>query len=181
MDMRKIVIGLLVTLSVISFITAAATIDTNGRVTRLENRIDHLDEEVDETTTNVKKLLSRGSASSGMVKKAEVPPTTVSADVREYDFGKIRKENGKVSTTFVLANTGGDPLVVGDIVTSCGCTTAAITENSIAPGKSATLTATFNPNFHEEPQGRLFRSIFVPTNDPANQEIEFKIYFEIIN
>lgn len=181
MDMRKIVIGLLLTLSVISIIAGAAAMDTRDRVIRLENRIDHLDEEVDETATNVKKLLSRGVASSDTMKKAEVPPTTVSADVREYDFGKIKKENGKVSTTFALANTGGNPLIVGDIVTSCGCTSAAIDKANVPAGESAVVTVTFDPNFHEEPQGRFSRSTFVPTNDPNNREIEFKISVEIIN
>ncbi len=180
MDMRKIVIGLLVTLSVISLITAAATMDTNSRVTRLEKRINHLDEEVDETAANVKKLLSRSSTSLRTTEENSASKARAEVAVREYDFGKITKQNGKVQADFTIKNTGTDALVISDIVTSCNCTSATISEKSIAPGKSATLTATFDPNFHEEPRGRFFRSIFVPTNDPENREIELKIYVEII-
>lgn len=179
MDKRNVVIGLLLTLVVLLVVTAAAVMDTRANIMRLENRIDHLDEEVDETATNVKKLLSR--ASSGEMKNVAPSDAQAEVAVREYDFGKIRKQNGAVNTDFVITNTGSDPLIIGDIVTSCGCTTAMISEKTIAPGKTATLTAAFDPNFHEEPQGRFSRSIFVPTNDQNNTEIELKIFVEIIN
>lgn len=179
MDKRKIVIGLLLALSVISVIAGATAMDTRERMIRLENRIDHLDEEVDETATNVKKLLSRSTTSVGIEKTA---PSKAKAEiiVREYDFGKIKKQNGKVYADFAVKNAGTDALAIGDIVTSCGCTTATIDMTAIAPGTTAAIRATFDPNFHEEPQGRFSRSIFVPTNDPANAEIELKIYVEII-
>lgn len=179
MDMRKIVIGLLLALSVISIIAGAAAMDTRERVIRLENRIDHLDEEVDETATNVKKLLSRAPVSSALEKTAP-PKARAEAAVREYDFGKIKKQDGNVYADFAVKNTGTDTLSIGDIVTSCGCTSATIDKTSVPAGGSAAVTVTFDPNFHEEPQGRFTRSIFVPTNDPNNQEIEFKIYVEII-
>lgn len=179
MDKRKIVIGLLLTLSVISVIAGAAIMDTRGRIIRLENRIDHLDEEVDETATNVKKLLARTSLTS--IEKTAPSKAHAEATSREYDFGTITKQNGSVYTNFTVKNTGTDTLTIGDIVTSCGCTTAATDITAIAPGKTATIQVTFDPNFHEEPQGRFSRSIFVPTNDPTNQEIELTIFVEIIN
>lgn len=179
MDKRKIVIGLLLTLSTITIVAGATAMDTRTRVIRLENRIDHLDEEVDETATGVKKSLSRSSVS---VSAKNAAPSNAKAEiaVREYDFGKIRKRDGKVYADFAVKNTGTDTLAIGEIVTSCGCTTAAIDTTAIAPGKAATVRAAFDPNFHEEPQGRFSRSIFVPTNDPAHAEIELKIYVEII-
>lgn len=180
MDMRKIVIGLLLTLVVTSLITGAAAMDTLARVTRLENRIDHLDEEVDETATNVRRLLSRAPVSAG-TEKTTPSKAKIEAVIREYDFGKIKKQNGNVYADFTVKNTGTDMLTIGDIVTSCGCTSAKIDTAAIAPEKTANVTVTFDPNFHEEPQGRFSRSVFVPTNDPANQEIELKIYVEIIN
>lgn len=178
MDMRKIVIGLLLTPSALLLVIGAAVMDTRARMVRLENRIDHLDEEVDETATAVKKLFARASL-AGAEKTASSKAKAETA-AKEYDFGKITKKNGNVHTDFVIRNTGTEALAIGDIVTSCGCTSATITEKTIAPGKSATLTAIFDPNFHEEPQGRFSRSIFVPTNDPNTPELEFIIYMEII-
>ena len=178
--MRKIVIGLLLTLVVTSLITGAAAMDTLARVTRLENRIDHLDEEVDETATNVKKLLSRAPVSAETEKTA---PSRAKAEaaIREYDFGTIKKQNGNVYADFAIKNTGTDTLTIGDIITSCGCTVATIDTTTVAPGKTATVRVVFDPNFHEEPQGRFSRSVFIPTNDPASPEIELKIFVEIIN
>lgn len=181
MNPRKIVIGLLLALSVISIIAGAATMDTRDRVMRLENRINHLDEDVDETATNVKKLLSRTSVSPGTSEKITASKAKAETIIREYDFGTIKKQDGKVSANFTIKNTGTDTLAVGDIVTSCGCTSATIDVAAITPGKTATVRVTFDPNFHEEPQGRFPRSVFVPTNDPNNKEIEFTIFVEIIN
>ena len=180
MDMRKIVIGLLLTISVLLLVIAAAVMDTHSRVARLEKRIDHLDEEVDEAATNVKRMMVRTPASDT---PQQITPSKARAEAVavEYDFGAITKQNGKVRTDFVIKNTGRDALIIGDIVTSCGCTSATISEKNIAPGGSATLTATFDPNFHEEPQGRFSRSIFVPTNDPNALELEFTISMKIIN
>lgn len=179
MHTQKTITGLCIALSVILLVVAAAIMDTRERTARIEARIDHLDEEVDETATNVKKLLSRTSLTS--TEKTAPSKARAEADVREYDFGKITKQNGNVYTNFTVKNTGTDTLTIGDIVTSCGCTTAAIDTATIAPGKTATIRVTFDPNFHEEPQGRFSRSIFVPTNDPANQEIELTIFVEIIS
>lgn len=178
MHTQKTITGLCIALSVISLVVAAAIMDTRERTARIEERIDHLDEEVDETATNVKKLLSRTSLTS--TEKTAPSKARAEAAMREYDFGKIIKQNGNVYTNFTVKNTGTDTLTIGDIVTSCGCTTAAIDTTAITPGKTATIRVTFDPNFHEEPQGRFSRSIFVPTNDPNTPELEFTIFVEIV-
>ena len=100
-------------------------------------------------------------------------------DSKEYDLGKIRKADGVVNKNFVITNVGGEKLIIGDITTSCGCTTAKIDNKEILSGEKANITVNFDPNFHEEPKGRFSRSIYIPTNDPDNKEIELKIFTEI--
>ncbi|MFR6415865.1 MAG: DUF1573 domain-containing protein [Alistipes shahii] len=39
-----------------------------------------------------------------------------------WDFGTIRESDGRVSHTFTGVNRGDKPLVILDVVTSCGCT-----------------------------------------------------------
>src|SRR3989338_11334176 len=109
MDMRKIVIGLLLTISVLLLVIAAAVMDTHSRVARLEKRIDHLDEEVDEAATNVKRMMVRTPASDT---PQQITPSKARAEAVavEYDFGAITKQNGKVRTDFVIKNTGRDAL-----------------------------------------------------------------------
>lgn len=101
-------------------------------------------------------------------------------DILEYDFGKIKKADGVVSKQFTLSNRGKGELIIGDITTSCGCTTAKSDKKEVAAGEKIIIKVKFDPNFHEEPKGRFSRSVFIPTNDPNNKEIEIKIFVEIL-
>ena len=47
---------------------------------------------------------------------------------------------------FVITNTGDEDLVIEKLVKSCGCASAEIDETTIAPGKSAKLKGTYQPN-----------------------------------
>jgi hypothetical protein len=38
----------------------------------------------------------------------------------------------------------------------------------------------FDPDLHEEPLERFSRTIFVPTNDPNNEELEYRIWVDIL-
>ena len=157
-----------------------AIYDIRERLVRTENMIAHLDEEVDEAGTGVKRLLKR---SGGAVIQGNPQRSVPIVGVREseFDFGVIEKKDGIVSTTFVIKNEGEGALNIksSDITTSCGCTKAQVDKEEALTDESIVLTVFFDPNFHEEPQGRFFRSVFVPTNDSDNSEIEFKIFVEI--
>jgi len=48
------------------------------------------------------------------------------AESLEYDFGDIDIFGGKVSTDYVLTNTGSEDIVVTEGVTSCGSTDGKI-------------------------------------------------------
>lgn len=97
-----------------------------------------------------------------------------------YDFGKIKKSDGTVSTTFEIENHGKQELVIGEISTSCGCTSAEVTKETLGFNEDTILTVHFDPNFHDEPQGKITRSVFVPTNDPENPELQFDVLVEIL-
>jgi len=154
--------------------------DMRVRLVRTENMITHLDEEVDEANTGVKRLLKRNSGAVSQGSSSGLLPIVESKE-REFDFGIIEKKDGIVSTIFVLKNEGENTLKIksSDITTSCGCTTFRIDKEEALADESIALTVFFDPNFHEESQGRLSRSVFVPTNDPDNSEMEFKIFVEI--
>lgn len=97
-----------------------------------------------------------------------------------YDFGKIKKSDGIVSTTFEVENHGKKELVIGEITTSCGCTSAEVEKETLGFNEDTVLTVHFDPNFHDEPQGKITRSVFVPTNDQNNPELQFDILVEIL-
>lgn len=101
-------------------------------------------------------------------------------DRMNHDFGEITQFGGKVQTTFIVKNTGGTELKIGEITTSCSCTEAKIAQNTIPAGGETTLTVIFNPNLHEEPVEKFKRTIFMPTNDPENPEAELTIEVDIL-
>lgn len=100
-------------------------------------------------------------------------------DRTTHDFGVIPQYGGTVETAFIVMNKGEDTLEMGDITTSCSCTSATILDSSIEPGESTTLTVIFDPDFHEEPLGVFKRTVFIPTNDPQNPEAEVSITVDI--
>lgn len=83
-------------------------------------------------------LLATGMASAQ--KKA-----VISADETSHDFGQIKEADGKVSSTFVVKNTGDAPLVITRVIASCGCTTPEWTKEPIAPGQSGNIKITYDP------------------------------------
>ena len=60
-----------------------------------------------------------------------------------HDFGKIAK-NVPATHEFNFINTGEVPLVISSVKGSCGCTVTDYTKESIAPGKSGLVKATYN-------------------------------------
>jgi hypothetical protein len=63
----------------------------------------------------------------------------------EHDFGKFKEEAGRQTYDFVVTNTGTDPLVIQNIVASCGCTTPQWTKQPIPAGGTGKITAIYDP------------------------------------
>jgi len=96
-----------------------------------------------------------------------------------HDFGAIPQYGGTVEATFSVKNMGTETLTIGQITTSCSCTSAEVSSSSIEVGDTATLTVVFDPDFHEEPLDVFKRTVFIPTNDPAKPEAEVSITVDI--
>ncbi|MBK8611814.1 MAG: DUF1573 domain-containing protein [Chitinophagaceae bacterium] len=70
------------------------------------------------------------------------------ADVAKFasetiDLGKI-KQGVPATATFVVTNIGKEPLLIEQANPTCGCTMGDYTKSPIAPGKTGTITATYN-------------------------------------
>lgn len=63
----------------------------------------------------------------------------------EHDFGKFKEEAGKQRYDFVVMNTGTQPLVIQNIVASCGCTLPEWTKSPIPPKGTGKITAIYDP------------------------------------
>lgn len=63
----------------------------------------------------------------------------------EWDFGSIEESGGRVSHVFTGVNRGSAPVVVLDVVTSCGCTVPEFSRKPVMPGDSTRVTVTYDP------------------------------------
>lgn len=82
-----------------------------------------------------------------------------SYDRTVYDMGTIEQKVPKVAT-FVLSNTGNEPLMISTAQASCGCTGLQYDKEPILPGKSANISATYNAAV----AGNFMKTITVRTN-----------------
>lgn len=67
----------------------------------------------------------------------------VNWEKESHNFGEIPK-NKPVSVEFTFTNTGDEPLLIADVIPSCGCTASDYTKEPIAPGKSSDIKVTYN-------------------------------------
>lgn len=60
------------------------------------------------------------------------------------DFGKVSKDSMS-RRSISVTNSSPELVVIKNVRASCGCTTAVLETNRIAPGETTTLTLAFNP------------------------------------
>ena len=109
----------------------------------------------------------------------EVSGPKIVVDRNLHDFGVIPQFGGTVEATFAVTNSGTEILEIGQLTTSCSCTTASISDSTIEPDGEAVLTVVFDPDFHEEPFDVFKRTVFIPTNDLNNPEAEVSVQVDI--
>lgn len=64
-------------------------------------------------------------------------------DKTTHDFGNF-PEDRPVTCKFVFENTGDEPLVIQQAISSCGCTVANYTKTPVKPGERGEITVTYN-------------------------------------
>lgn len=75
------------------------------------------------------------------------------------DFGELQQGNPETAA-FTLTNAGKEPLVISTAKASCGCTNLTYAKEPILPGKSTTISATYNA----AAAGAFSKTITVTTN-----------------
>jgi hypothetical protein len=86
--------------------------------------------------------------------------------VTEVSFGSFKEEAGKQSRVVEVLNTGNSPLVIQNIVASCGCTTPTWTKEPIPAGGKGKITAIYDPAGRP---GQINKTLSVYTN--SNPEV----------
>jgi hypothetical protein len=104
---------------------------------------------------------------------ADQPVARLALSSQDHDFGSIQS-HWDLTHVFLVHNLGDADLLLGSLVTSCGCTVAHLTSAVIPPGERADLTVTFDADFHPT-QGDVVRLVWFATNDPTQPWVELRL------
>ncbi len=109
--------------------------------------------------------------SPAIIKVDPASKARIKVDEDFWDFGSIPK-GSVVTHDFIFRNTGTDTLVITKVKPTCGCTTAPLSSDRIAPGESTNLSVSLNT---KKLQGLVRKYININCDDPINPY--FKISF----
>jgi Protein of unknown function (DUF1573) len=93
--------------------------------------------------------------------KSQVATTKMQLSSTEHDFGTFKEEAGRQTFDFIVTNTGTEPLIIQNVVASCGCTTPEWTKQPIPAGAKGKITAIYDP---KDRPGPFNKSLAVYTN-----------------
>lgn len=109
----------------------------------------------------------------GATKSQQNPPLTTVKFIEEtHDFGIIT-EGDVVTCTFKFKNTGSNPLKVGNVKPSCGCTIPEWPKEDIAPGAEGWIKIKFDSKGKRGAQRKSVTVTFENT-DPKNKILTVK-------
>ena len=81
-----------------------------------------------------------------------------------------------VNLSYTVVNDGDHDLVIDNVVTSCGCTTATLSHSIIPPGRRADLAVRFDAGYHKvDPGQQVVRIVWLMTNDPDTPVAEARL------
>ena len=87
----------------------------------------------------------------------------ISVDNDMYGFG-FAMEGSFVRHVFVITNTGDETLEISRVRSTCGCTTTALSTDSLAPGQSVELEVVFDTAGYSGQE--VTKSLYIESNDP---------------
>ncbi len=89
----------------------------------------------------------------------------LSAASFEVDFGEIKKGEKHV-TTYVIKNTGNQPLLIKDAKGSCDCTVPKYPQSPIRPGGTAELEISYDA----KSAGPFNKTVTLTTNEQEGKD-----------
>ena len=76
---------------------------------------------------------------------SSAPLTTIEIPQDSINLKTIRYDE-QPQATFTLKNTGTHPLLIKDVLTTCGCTNPQWEKRPVLPGQTREIIVTFKPN-----------------------------------
>ena len=105
--------------------------------------------------------------------KSKTNGAVATFDKMVCDLGDL-VQNSPGTAAFVLTNDGNEPLLIASATASCGCTNLSYSKDPVLPGKSVTISATYNAAI----PGSFTKTITVKSNageQPVILQIKGKV------
>lgn len=83
------------------------------------------------------------------------------------DFGEVMMSQGPLSCTFTVTNISKKPIVIYNVVSSCGCTAVKWTREPLVPGKTGTISATYSNDEGPYPFDKTLTVYFSDVKKPV--------------
>jgi hypothetical protein len=101
---------------------------------------------------------------SGIISIAQTAPSQNGPAIKlaetSHDFGDIY-QGEKVSYIYAFTNIGNEPLILSEVITTCGCTAPSWDKSPVMPGESGEIQIVFNS---ENKMGRQNKGITILSN-----------------
>jgi len=112
---------------------------------------------------------------SGVVLAQDEQAPVFTFSDQKHDFGDIVQGN-VVEHSFEFTNTGNMPLIISNVITTCGCTAPSWPKEPVKPGEKAKIKIVFNST------GKIGRQNKVVTilSNTSNQKERLHIQANII-
>ena len=68
----------------------------------------------------------------------------IAFDKKVHDFGDILLTDGAQTCTFTMTNISESPIVIHNVISSCGCTVPVWSKAPIRKGEKTTITVTYS-------------------------------------
>lgn len=92
-----------------------------------------------------------------------------------HDFGTIDEADGTASFDFTFTNTGDKPLIIKQVISGCGCTSAKWSSKAYAPGAKGTVRISYHPEGRKMADFSIPSEVFTNLKEPATLTITGKV------
>jgi len=112
----------------------------------------------------------------GPVLVSRTDPPRIRLEEYTHDLGSVM-EGVEIPFVYHIHNMGGEPLIIKDVSSSCGCTLLNLKSKIIDPGKTGELEAIMDTTMK---QGYVKKQIVVISNDPKRPKTELFLMANIL-
>jgi len=91
-----------------------------------------------------------------------------------HDFGDII-QGDSVMHNFKFKNSGTSPLIISEVITTCGCTAPKFTKEPVMPGKAGEILITYRSAGKQGLQNKIITILSNSTNSPVRLSIRVNV------